>query len=315
MLKRITLLLIVLTSFTITYADARVDSCRMNGYSNRVISSKEAAIANALAQQNPKALSQQINYPMSIRLSSGQRTINSPQEFLKYHDQIFVEQDAKRLVQELQKHPKDYVCRSDGIGLMNGGIWLSPNNYKISSLNDAAIPNTKIKADIPYGRPIPAITNKQTLQRFAQLYNKLHHDKVIDGPALYIDRIAPQMWTLNSAFNQGSINLFKADINNDGTPEYVLTYNNQGSMGTDGINFIGAIKNNHLVPLKFFEILKKNFKVDREDWYLFHSTPFLTSSGLVYMNYQSNGTRCTYLWKGRKIKLITQDSAHCIHSN
>jgi hypothetical protein len=299
--------------FLLTTAFSAENSCQMNGYSIQTIQTIEANIVKAIKTQDTKRLASMVQYPLTIYLRAGKVSIMSAKIFIKLEPKMIVKRDADRLIKQLTQHPRNYICRSDGIGLINGGIWLSPNNYKIISINNAAIPNTTLTPDVPYGHSIAAITNKQTLEQFAKLYNKLHDAKVIDGPALYINQISNNYWVLNSDTNQGTINLYKTDINNTGVPKYILSYDGQGSMGTDGVQFIGTIKKDKLIPLSLNKALRRNFHIGREEWYLFHGTPFLTAKDKVYMNYTNRGVTCTYLWKGNNISLVSQDSHNCIH--
>ncbi len=288
------------------------DSCQMNGYSRPAIYAREAQIVKALRTGNNKQLSQLMSYPLQINLTNGTHTIKTPEEFLKFQKKLIVEQDAKTVINHLTKAPHDIICRADGIGLMNGGLWLSPYNLKIMTVNKEAVPNTQLLSNKPYGQGVSGITNKAILTEFARLYNQMRHDNTIDGAALFVVKIGPNAYQLDSEANEGTINLYRADIDNSGTDSYILSYDNQGSLNVDGIQFIGKIDDNKLVPLDFKKALKHNFHIDTDQWYLFHGTPFLTRKGETYMNYVNNGMVCTYVWKNGTIKLIARDSVDCM---
>lgn len=312
MKRKILTLFSLMLMYTLTVL-ASNDSCMMNGYSRAAIYAREAQIVKAIRSNNNQMLVSLIHFPLQINLKTGSRSIQSAQDFLRFQRNIIVPQDAKIVINHLARNPQDVICRADGVGLLNGGIWLSPNSLKIMTLNSNAIPNTRITPNKPYGKPIPSITNKKILTQFATLYNKMRHDKVIDGSALFVTRISNHMYQLNSEDNTGTINLYKADINNNGKLNYILSYDHQGSLNTDGIRFIGEIHGNKLIPINFQHTIKHNFHIDMSKWYLFHSVPFLTNKGRTYMNYQSDGMTCTYVWKNKTISLINNDSIDCVN--
>lgn len=287
-------------------------ACQFQGYSLQKIRDREAQIVKAIRDSDNKLMVNLIDYPLTIFLPTGKRIVNNPQEFLKFQSQIITASDAELVMNKLTKNPDNVICRANGVGILGGGIWLTPYSLKIKSVNSIAIPNTKLTPNEPYGNPVPAISDKNKLNEFANIYNNYYHLSPADGPALFVIRITQYGYQLDSEENEGNIELYYADINNDGTPEYVLSYDDQGSMGTDGIRFVGQMKNGTLIPMNLNKLIFNNFHIKLDKWYLFHGSPFLTEHGSIYMNYTNNDVKCTYLWKGDKITLINQDSSHCL---
>jgi hypothetical protein len=101
------------------------------------------------------------------------------------------------------------------------------------------------------------------------------------------------------------LQLYKADINNDGSPDYVLTYIWSGSMGANGIVNVYTFKDGKWVSLPYFDLLVKsetkrgNGISEWNDFSLKLADPFLyEKGGKVFHGFYMGAY---YLWKGEKI--------------
>ena len=211
--------------------------CQLNGYSASEIYHRESAIAQALKDDEPSHFADQVHYPLRIDLNEGTHIVTTANQLERSFAKIFTPADRLKIVDRLNQQPKKVICRSEGVGLLDGGLWLNPNDLKLMSINHGVIPHTHIVADQPYGHAIQAITSHKVLKNFVKLYNQLHHKKVIDGSALFIVKISPHMYQLNAEDNSGVIQLYYADINNSGQKDYILVYEHQGTLHTDLIAY------------------------------------------------------------------------------
>lgn len=291
---------------------AATDSCKFNGYSRATILQREASITEALRDNDASQFADDAHLPLIINLKNGTHIITTTKQLTASFDKIFVATDRTTLANQLEQQATQVICRSEGVGLLNGNLWLDPNDLKLMTVNSGAIPHTLITSDQPYGYAVQPITSQKVLEQFAKLYNKLHHTKTIDGPALFVVRISDHMYQLNSEDNSGVIRLYYADVNNTGQKDYILVYEQQGSLNTDVVRFIGRAKGNSLQPLNLKQLIRRTYHINNDRWYLFHSSPFITTKGLTYLSYKNNGVTCTYLWKGHTISLVSKDSKDCI---
>ncbi len=304
-------LTLVLLSFYSTCSIASHDSCTINGYSRAQITARETQLLAAFKDRDTAALVNWIDYPLLINLKSGTRTIATPQAFLKLKDAVFAARDVTSIAAQLTHYKGDVICRADGVGLIQGGMWLSPFNLKIKTLNRNAIPHTILTVDQPMGHPIHSLTDRAALAQFAQQYNALQHESLRVIATQGGGSVQHKVYQLHSQ-SHGYLNLYKADINNTGTPKYILVYMDQGSIHADGIVFIGLMHNQKLIPIHFENVIQRNFHIDLSKWYIRYATPFLTYRKWVYLNYLNNNVTCTYLWKDQRMTLITQDRVNCI---
>ena len=308
-MKSIRLFFLLILS-TVTFGSTNY--CKLNGYSASRIYHQESAIIKALQNNNAAELVDQVHYPLRINLANGSYLVTTPSQFIHTFDKLFTPADRTKIAFQLSLQPKQVICRSEGVGLLNGGLWLNPNTLKLMSINYDVIPHTDLKPDQPYGHAVKPITSPQMLKQFVKLYNKYQQTIGVDHPLFFITKVSPHIYQLSAKDNSGTIQLYYADINNSGQKDYILVYEKQGSLHTDHIQYIGYTHGNSLQPLQLKKLIYQTYSVKADHWYLFHSTPFLTTRGLTYLNYSSNGVICTYLWKAYTIRLVSRDNKNCI---
>lgn len=294
---------------------APIDSCQTNGYSQQKIHERIESIAEAMQDNDAELFSEQVSLPFTVNLKSGKHVFISITQVENDFEKIFSTADRQRLAKQLSQPKQPLICRSEGVGLLNGGIWLAPNDLGIMSINASIIPHTQLLADKPYGQAIAPITSQQELATFAKAYNALLQQKMVRGSKLSVIKNNTAGYQLNADDNSGNITLYNADINNSGVRSYVLCYDNQGSLRTDRIRFIGVPSQSHLIPITIYPLINRTFHIDGSRWYLFHNTPFLTFKGLTYLNFRNRGVVCTYLWKGHSIRLVSKADQQCIVRN
>lgn len=116
----------------------------------------QAAVIDALQQNNIQKLSKLFHYPLRINLRSGTRSIISSGALIDASKQLFTPEAKKSLIKNLQMNTTP-IHRSNGIGLADGNIWLDPQDCKIMALNAAAIKGTNITPNPLYGSAIKPI--------------------------------------------------------------------------------------------------------------------------------------------------------------
>lgn len=136
-----------------------------------IINKEKNALIQALQKGDIKRLSPLFYYPLRINLEKGTRSITSANQFHKASKKLLTPKAIATLIRLLQSK-SSYICRSNGIGLAGGEIWLDPSHYKIMTLNANAITGTHITASPLYGSAIkPILKDGNHIIYFADINN------------------------------------------------------------------------------------------------------------------------------------------------
>lgn len=124
--------------------------------------------------------------------------------------------------------------------------------------------------------------------------------------------------TLSGKYDIDYFNLYKADINNDGQQEYVLTRILQGSGRYTNLAAVFAIHKNKLKVIDVNTLIKNSLKLKEAvasclNWYCYLARPFLIKKkGLTYIGYANKNKTCLYLWQRNNFTLVSPKSEACI---
>ena len=71
-------------------------------------------------------LSEMLRYPISVKLSNKKLTLKDKESFLAVASKVFIPTYKEKI---LQSKPEDRICRSEGVGLNYGALWIGAPNY------------------------------------------------------------------------------------------------------------------------------------------------------------------------------------------
>lgn len=245
-----------------------------------------------------KAAADFFKYPLIIYTESSKipYLINNKKEFIENYGRIISPQMRKKL------DTSDMGCNFEGIiGINNIGWAKTYQDSKIRIYQVYYEGDNPLIVDIKkLGKVVQPITDKKYLKQFVNL---IKHSNLPEN--------IKQQYMWNNNYNNitdnssDSFTLYKADINNDGKAEYIITYMG-GSGAYTGVGDIFNYVNGDLVHLR------NPFGGER--WYLFLADPFIVKkNGRYYLRFFNTepAANCVYLWQNNTITLTSKNSKIC----
>ena len=278
----------------------------------------------ALNCDDAKAFSKMVRYPLNIGTENGAVVVESEVDMVEAFPILFTKEWKLKVI----NMPMNKVFVNwRGVLIPEGNIWI---NDKIDYIavymgSDKRGKRTFFKSK---GRvQIQPLKDKALMARVKQLglpvKQNLSDSSVLvpmDGVD-YLDVILQngqynlvKGGTPDPEIGMGSVGgsenmqLYVADINNDGQEDYILTYIWSGSMGGSGIMMVYTFKNGKRVSLPYFDLLVKSAHKrgsmisEWNDFSMMLASPFLyTKDGKVYHGFDNSEY---YLWENESIKPV-----------
>ncbi|WP_108650064.1 hypothetical protein [Dongshaea marina] len=271
-------------------ADFEQTGCHDNGYNSRLIHQTLVGFKEAVENGTPSKTAEFFRFPLKVYLRDGQHQIINRGYFISNYNRIMPPEIRSRIA-SINEH--QLWCNYQGAMFDAGNIWFSATDntlIKITAFNyQLQLPAQKHQL----GAPVKPISNPSAIQKLLASHMKNESQA-------------------SSADGQ----VYKVDINNNGSPDYLFAYRGGGSLRTSGIDTIYEKQGDSWKNISFGDVIYHNFGIDGSGWYLFTDTPFITQKdGLYYMNFYNNTPPqvCSYLWKGDRLSLVSGNKSYCIH--
>lgn len=243
-------------------------------------------LQDTVRHRDAERFARYVDLPQTV-LIQGQRTIVETEEQFAQNFAEIINERVRRVV--MAQRFDDLFVNWRGCMLGSGEIWLGQGG-RIQRINNA--PENVRWAELPlrYLEPCGREIIAPLCHRDAQ--------KAVAQIRLVVAEAEVQL--LPDAATGGGVVVYKADVNNDGLPEVVVTAHGQGSGGYSSVEGVFQLAPQGVTRLPFNDIVVRAL-FPRKDMSRFHMSlaePFLIrKDDTVYMGFADGVKPTYYRWK------------------
>ena len=243
-----------------------------------------ADLQAAVRSADAEAVAGMVHLPIVVCLDSQPTLVETEAQFCTRFLDIINERVRKAVA--AQKFD-DLFVRYNGCMIGSGEIWFNGSDivYIGSCAPTSPCCERRLKYLEPKGREIVEPADRAELWTFLKrsgLWKEARqHTEVFSLP------------------DEESCQLYHADVNNDGTYEYVVAYVDRGSGNYSGVHAVYGEIDGRLAEISFDDIVVRNQCPggDMSDFHMHLGQPFLiVKDGVTFMSFRDGNTPHFYKW-------------------